>query len=134
MSPEALEALYKYDWPGNVRELKSTIERSVTRAYLLDETLQAPIVDIVFDALKNPWADETSSQTEKVVITTNPDSEPDTPSPATTDFSERVMVFERGLIDEAMQIAGQHQGKAAEHLNLTYHQFRGLLRKHGLKK
>jgi psp operon transcriptional activator len=44
------------------------------------------------------------------------------------------MTFERRLIDEALRAADDHQGKAAERLDLSYHQFRGLLRKHGLKK
>jgi len=44
------------------------------------------------------------------------------------------MIFERRLIDEALSIYEGHQGKAATHLDLTYHSFRGLLRKHGLKK
>jgi len=52
----------------------------------------------------------------------------------TQDFSERVMVFERGLIDEALFSNKNHQGQAADYLGLTYHQFRGLLRKHGMKK
>ena len=29
LTPEALEALHKYDWPGNVRELENCIERAV---------------------------------------------------------------------------------------------------------
>lgn len=48
-------------------------------------------------------------------------------------FKDRIMVFERRLIDEAMRACGDHQGQAAERLELSYHQFRGLLRKHGLK-
>jgi len=55
-------------------------------------------------------------------------------APQAISFQDRVMSFERSLIDEAMHISGNHQGKAAEHLELTYHQFRGLMRKHGLKK
>jgi len=49
-------------------------------------------------------------------------------------FEDRVMAFERKLIDEALRVCENHQGKAAERLKLTYHQFRGLMRKHGLKK
>ena len=49
-------------------------------------------------------------------------------------FSDRVLRFERSLIDEALRASAQHQGQAAQRLDLTYHQFRGLLRKHGLKK
>jgi len=44
------------------------------------------------------------------------------------------MIFERGLIDEALHRSQGHQGRAADYLGLSYHQFRGLLRKHGLKK
>jgi psp operon transcriptional activator len=44
------------------------------------------------------------------------------------------MTFERRLIDEALSLSEGHQGKAAKYLDLTYHSFRGLLRKHGLKK
>ena len=54
--------------------------------------------------------------------------------PPQTGFQDRVLAFERKLIIEAMQISKNHQGKAAERLDLTYHQFRGLMRKHGLKK
>ena len=49
-------------------------------------------------------------------------------------FQSRVMAFERKLINEALSISDNHQGKAADYLDLTYHQFRGLMRKHGLKK
>jgi len=49
-------------------------------------------------------------------------------------FYDRILAFERGLIDEALTTGQGHQGKAAKHLGMTYHAFRGLLRKHGLKK
>ncbi|GLQ21588.1 sigma-54-dependent Fis family transcriptional regulator [Algimonas porphyrae] len=49
-------------------------------------------------------------------------------------FSERVLAFERRLLDEAMRATNDHQGQAAKRLDLSYHQFRGLLRKHGMKK
>ena len=51
-----------------------------------------------------------------------------------TNFPERVRVFERNLIEEAMRAHGGHQGRSAEHLGLSYHQFRGLLKRHGLKR
>ena len=40
--------------------------------------------------------------------------------------------YEMRLIETALKDADGHQGKAAELLNLSYHQFRGLLRKHDL--
>jgi len=132
LSPEALELLMAHDWPGNIRELKNVIERSVTRAYLKDETLAAPVSEIILDPFISPWDDTPPAQP----VANDQGEAPlaEFQAPQTTDFTDRVMTFERGLIDEAMTIANHHQGKAADHLNLTYHQFRGLLRKHGLKK
>ncbi len=132
VSPEILNQLMEYDWPGNIRELKNVIERAVSRAYLKDEILGAPISEISLDPFQSPW--------EAAPVIQSPandaaQSDPvETVAPQTKDFSERVFIFERGLIDEAMTVANHHQGKAAEYLNLTYHQFRGMLRKHGLKK
>ena len=50
------------------------------------------------------------------------------------DFNAEVAQVELRLIDEAMAGAQGHQGRAAEALGLTYHQFRGLLKKHGYGK
>ena len=43
-------------------------------------------------------------------------------------------LFAVQLIDEVMARCGGHQGRAAETLGLTYHQLRGLLKKHGYSK
>lgn len=130
MSSEALEALLDYDWPGNMRELRHVIDRSTARAFLADETLTAPIANIVF----NPFVRAFKSAPLSIPANDEADQEIDLKAPATTDFSARVLTFERGLIDEALQISHHHQGKAADYLGMTYHAFRGLLRKHGLKK
>ena len=50
------------------------------------------------------------------------------------DFNAEISQMELRLIDEAMAGAQDHQGRAAEALGLTYHQFRGLLKKHGYGK
>ncbi len=129
VSPEALETLIDHDWPGNMRELRHVIERSTARAYLQDETLTAPVANMIF----NPFTRAFRSAPTQVPIETEM-QEIAPIARQTTDFNERVMTFERGLIDEAMKISNHHQGKAADYLGLTYHAFRGLLRKHGLKK
>jgi len=129
VSPEALEALIDHDWPGNMRELRHVIERSTARAFLLDETLAAPVANIVF----NPFTRAFKAAPERQAVPTA-QVEETSASPQTTNFNERVLKFERGVIDEAMKITNHHQGKAADYLGLTYHSFRGLLRKHGLKK
>lgn len=150
---EASESLFTRDWVGNVRELKAVIERNTARAWLADESLREPIGGSVsgpltYDPFEGPHRlrDTTPApvrQTPQAIQSdapiaayTLPSPEKDTSAPLPPDatFSDRVMRFERGLIDEALRATSQHQGKAAERLDLTYHQFRGLLRKHGLKK
>ena len=148
---EASEALLARVWRGNVRELKAVIERNTAKAWLADENLSDPIGGsaggpLQFDPFEDPYrlredvrSDENTGSPElRRSIEANspeplkPENRP--PPPQTNDFQSRVMTFERKLIDEAMHISGNHQGKAAQHLQLTYHQFRGLMRKHGLKK
>jgi len=138
LSAEASETLQNYPWPGNVRELRSVIERSTARAWLKDESLSAPISELIFD----PFDDKhrltakaeppsgNSAVSNKTSLK-DPETLPETPNET---FSQRVMVFERRLIDEALNLHDHHQGQAAKYLGLSYHQFRGLLRKHGLKK
>ena len=138
-TPEAMVMLETSDWEGNVRELKAVIERNVARAFLSDETLSQPISDLSFDPFDSPYrlrSDDTNPQTplnttpqpQETVSTDNDEED------AQQSFSNRVMIFERRLIDEALSQNEGHQGKAAAYLDLTYHSFRGLLRKHGLKK
>lgn len=162
LSAEAQERLLDYDFPGNVRELKGLIERSTVKAFLADESLKEPISVLELDPFDSPYrptrafVPTAGREMAAPIIMTQPDAPQfdspqtaDSPSPApTTDvdadapppdqaepnFTDRVMAFERRLIDEAMRMEEDHQGKAAERLGLTYHQLRGLLRKHGLKK
>lgn len=146
-TPEIMVELETRSWAGNVRELKAVIERNVAQAFLRDETLSQPIAALNFDPFEGPYrlrdAAPNTSETppiykESLDLTSSlpamelPQTDGNDDSKAS--FSERIMVFERRLIDEAMQISDGHQGKAAKHLDLTYHSFRGLLRKHGLKK
>ena len=133
-TPEAMNVLEGQTWPGNVRELKNVVERSVAASFLKDESLSRPIPTLLLDPFAGPdWAklspmDKISS--EKPEEQNNSGQK----RPPSSGFEERVLVFERRLIDEAMTANDHHQGKAAEDLDLTYHQFRGLLRKHGLRK
>ena len=150
-TPEAMAALMAQSWPGNVRELKRAVERSVAQAFLEDESLLMPIERLALDPFSGApvmagavgrSAPMTGSALIKTHVETRskigPDGQqaaaPQTTVPQNTDFSARVMIFERGLIDEALIRAQDHQGRAADYLGLSYHQFRGLLRKHGLKK
>ncbi len=147
-TPEIMVDMETRQWAGNVRELKAVIERNVAQAYLRDESLSTPISSLSFDPFEGPYrlrdaAPASSSPPPIYRETTESSSDPSNiepkPTPSApmenkTSFAERVMIFERRLIDEALKLSEGHQGKAAEHLDLTYHSFRGLLRKHGLKK
>ena len=151
---EASEALLARRWTGNVRELKAVIERNTARAWLADESLSDPIGGgpggaLQFDPFEDPYrlkgdirpsytpaaAAPTAFQPRSLQFETKPLPQPEPPAaPQAEGFEDRVRAFERKLIDEAMRVSDNHQGKAAERLELTYHQFRGLMRKHGLKK
>jgi len=150
-TPEMMVEMETRPWPGNVRELKAVIERNVAQAFLKDESLSLPINALSFDPFDDPFrlrdaAPEppalqvfrnTAEIAPDVISENTPIIETPHTKPAEEDkksFSDRILTFERRLIDEALKLSDGHQGKAAEHLELTYHSFRGLLRKHGLKK
>lgn len=123
---EALGLLARQPWPGNVRGLRAVIDRSVGQAFLSDETLSRPIERLILDPFEGvaalgaaPVDVEASTDAIGTEIGT---------------FQERIMAFERKIIDDTMNACSHHQGKTAERLGLSYHAFRGLLRKHGLKK
>ena len=146
---EASEALLARDWLGNVRELKAVVERNTAKAWLADESLSDPIGagpggPLKFDPFDDPFRLQGDKRPEAtltpprihapVAQTPAPPSLPTEAPEQLAGFQDRIRAFERKLIDEALRAADNHQGKAAERLDLTYHQFRGLMRKHGLKK
>ena len=139
-TPEAMTLMETREWAGNIRELKTVIERNVARAFLLDEALTLPISDLNFDPFESPYRlrDAKISPSNDLAQSVNETQldieETLTTAPIPQGFNERIMVFERRMIDEALKLHDGHQGKAAAYLELTYHSFRGLLRKHGLKK
>lgn len=136
-SPDVMTEMETLTWRGNVRELKAVIERNVAQAFLRDESLSTPISTLQLDPFDGPYRlREVEPSIEKKVSQAAyiPPPKDSMIADMTPSFADRVMTFERRLIDEALKISEGHQGKAAEHLDLTYHSFRGLLRKHGLKK
>jgi psp operon transcriptional activator len=121
-SDEAVTALERYPWPGNVRELKNVVERAVYRSD------SARITDITFDPFRPSYGE---------VLTKDPEAngEPGAltktrPVPVEKPFSEAVLELEIQLLKRALKKAQYNQRRAAQILGLTYHQFRGLYRKH----
>ena len=131
---DAKAALLSYAWPGNVRELKNAIERSVYRS----ETGDQPINEILFDPFASPFNpappaepdddDDDAKRAESTALAAPPaDGVP-------ADFRAAVAEYERQVLRRALERAQFKQTVAAKILGLSYHQFRSLLRKHGLAK
>jgi DNA-binding NtrC family response regulator len=105
LSAAAIEALKAYPWPGNVRELRYTIERALYKTE--GDTIEPNDLDI-------PALPLAASR----------------PLDEHATFDERVVHFERGLVEQALEAAGGNQAKAAEALGVTYDKFRYLYRKY----
>ena len=118
-SGEVIAAIESYPWRGNVRELKNVIERAVYRS-------DSPrLEEIDFDPFQSPYgAGPAAGGAAPAVPPVLP------PKGRTADFKETIGAMEAALVRDALRRARHHQHKAAQLLGLTYHQFRGLYRKH----
>jgi len=120
-SDDSVRALEGYTWPGNVRELKNVIERAVYRS---DSAL---ITEIIFNPFRGAGRrggipsqeirDERRDKSESL----------DARKPS---LKHAVENLEVSLLQEALEESRYSQRKAAGMLGLTYHQFRGMLRKY----
>jgi psp operon transcriptional activator len=134
-APAAERALMQYDWPGNVRELRNVIERAV---YRLEHERQV-IERFEFDPFASPYrprAGATAAAAAPAVEPT-PVSAASPPSPSAVpelpvDLQTEVAAFETRLLQQALADGRYNQKRAAELLGLSYHQFRGMLRKYKL--
>jgi len=119
-TPFARDTLLGYRWPGNVRELKNVVERSMYR----HGTSEFPLDDIIL----NPFARPSALRDEPLEATCAPVL-PELP----VDVKLWVNTQEKQLIEQALQQARFNQRKAADLLTVTYHQLRGMLKKHGIQ-
>ena len=118
----ASSSLLQHDWPGNVRELKNTIERSVYR----EPDAEKLITKIAFDPFDSPFQPPTAATGPAPPARTK--RTPVLPMRLT----ERLEDTEREFLQAALEKARFNQTMAAELLDLSYHQFRGKLRKYGI--
>ena len=148
----AREALRRYPWPGNVRELKNVVERCVYRAEAEEQ-----VDEIVLDPFESPYRPLPGAVGEELVPGRRkpggsveaqpaagdvPNSHGGYASPVDgllppdlpVDLRQAVRKYEVATIQEALTAARHNQRKAADLLNLTYHQFRGYLKKYEILK
>ncbi len=131
-SDQVKKELMSYSWPGNIRELKNVIERAVY------QNGDGHITQLVFNPFDSPYR-PSIRQTQHLSGTENGEvSEAgvaaalDIFSTDSFDFKNQVQAFEISLLKRAMEQNQFNQKKAAEFLNLSYHQLRGYLRKYDL--
>jgi psp operon transcriptional activator len=122
-SARATSALLQNKWPGNVRELKYAIERSVYRS----KDAEQPIAEIVFDAFDSPYKMAMPVEGQKAVTRRR------RPPLLPTDLKQRLIDTEVDLLEAALEKARFNQRMAADLLGLSYHQFRGKLRKFNIR-
>lgn len=115
----ARETLLGYGWPGNVRELKNVVERSVYRHGSSEQPLDRIVI--------NPFAQGAPAATPAAAP--QADGDPTLP----LDLKGWQNEQEKRLLEQALRQARFNQRKAAELLGLTYHQLRGMLKKHALQ-
>ena len=136
-APSAIAAIEAHDWPGNVRELRNFAQRLTHRSMTMSPGEPVVFDPSALDPFESPWRPQSTPGTATrptspaAVIAASPGRID--PS-VTADFQAQVAAFEMRLIDEALSWAKGHQGQAADALGLTYHQFRGLLKKHDYGK
>jgi len=120
-SDDALRALEDYTWPGNVRELKNVVERAVYRS---DSSL---IMEVIFNPFKREGTTGVidGRETKQEVRHESEFAEARNPS-----LKDAVESLEVALIQKALEGSRYSQRKAAAMLGLSYHQFRGMLRKY----
>lgn len=111
-SEEVMDELQNYQWPGNVRELKNVVERAV---YSCENY---PIDSIRIDPFQNPYELKTTNeQSEKRPVILN-------------EFKQAIRELEISFLKNALNEGKFNQKKAAQLLDLSYDQFRGLYRKY----
>lgn len=134
-APSAIAAMEAHDWPGNVRELRNFAQRITYRALAEHSTDPVKFDGAALDPFESPWR-PAAQRFDASAETAGPSTNTSAPPPPVLDisFEDQVRLFETSLIDTALSAFEGHQGKAAKALDLSYHQFRNLLKKYSYAK
>lgn len=135
-APSAIAAIETHDWPGNVRELRNFAQRLAHRAMVIAPGEPVRFDPTALDPFASPWRPGAPTGVAKPATPTKPVSDlappPDPVFPI--DFESQIATYEMQLIDAALAAHQGHQGHTADALGLSYHQLRGLLKKHDYGK
>jgi len=112
-SDDVIDRMVGFHWPGNVRQLKNVVERAV---YTCTDGL---IREIKLDPFENPFAESDSPEGISTA---------DIPVES---YKSAMKDLEIDFIRRALKKCGGKQKDAADMMQLTYDQFRGLYRKYG---
>ncbi|MCH2355301.1 MAG: hypothetical protein MK319_01285, partial [Pseudomonadales bacterium] len=115
-----------YSWPGNIRELKNVIERAVY------QHADGHITRLVFNPFESPYQLNKSAQAQRAAAADGAAGVPTLTNVSSFDFKNEIQKFEINLLKQALGKNQFNQKKAAEFMNLSYHQLRGYLRKYDL--
>lgn len=133
--------LLGYSWPGNIRELKNVIERAVY------QHPNKTVTRLVFNPFESPYRPALSpirGRAESLLPEASTDVNAAQEGAATADkaaidwdgqaldFRQHIQEYETDLLRKALEHCQFNQRKTATHLNLSYHQLRGYLRKYDL--
>jgi DNA-binding NtrC family response regulator len=105
MSPGALQKIGKYTFPGNIRELRNLLER----AHILGHREEINADELPIDD-RGHLAPEPQTMDMRDWLRT---------LPATVDLRELLTVFEKGLIERALEQANGVQAEAARMLGVS---------------
>lgn len=105
-----INEIFEYDWPGNIRELKNVIERAVYSSSTNE------IQHIKLNPFYNPYIKDDIEIPSKEIFLSN--------------FKDDLKSMEINYLLKALKESNNKQKEAAELLNITYDQFRGLYRKY----
>ncbi|MCG3722003.1 phage shock protein operon transcriptional activator [Vibrio cincinnatiensis] len=119
----AQQQLCQYLWPGNVRELKNVIERTV---YQHGQT-PTPIHALIFDPFM-----EANAMAENGVTHSNLSQETRETFSLPLNYKQWQAEQDTSLLQQALKRAQFNQRQAAQLLELSYDQFRGMVRKYQL--
>ncbi len=135
----ATEQMMDYPWPGNIRELKNVVERAIYRAW----DGEKPVCGVVFDPFESPFRPPAKRNRPMQEGMPSPSSTPE-PTPRVEgntlpclpdgpfDLRAEAAAHEKRLYEHALDICRFNQRAAAQHVGLSYDQFRHGLKKHGL--